>query len=646
MASTPLPVQGDAADEPRAPAEGRGAPEAAADEAPFPHDRYELVGALGQGAMGRVYRAKHRLMHREVAVKVLHAEVSSRPEVVGRFRQEARAGAMLDHPNICAALDFGELEGGSFFFVMEYLDGPDLATVIAREGLLAADRVVHLGRQIAAALGAAHAAGIIHRDLKPDNIVLMAHADGSEQVKILDFGIAKVTTPTPEGAVKLTAVGTICGTPAYMAPEQAVAGTVDARSDLYSLGVVLYEMATGVLPFERDDAWDILRMHMTEAPEPPRKVAPEANIPRALERVILRLLAKSPDDRYQAAAEVERALAGVWAEDAVGATGRVLRVVREQVGQVAGGRQRWGPRWRVWAALGVGAVALIALVAALASGPGDRAEGAAGGRSRAPNATASVDAASGEEGPGEAALGELRAAREALGQRGDVRPALSLLARSEFADASTALASVVGREPNNPHVQRLLAEARAGSGDSLGALAAFQRAQDLDPRYRWDPAAALQALVVVGAPHPDAKALPLAERLLRSSKATGVVRDGLARLARDSLNPHVRARAAALLRELHLLSELPEASRLLIELGAASDCEARRPLVVRLGQTRDARALTVLKAMQESRAGCGPTGAEDCHACLRGDLDRAIRALGEAAAAHDRGSPPSSGATR
>ncbi len=593
--------------------------------------------------MGRVYRAKHRLMHRDVAVKVLHAEVSSRPEVVGRFRQEARAGAMLDHPNICAALDFGELGDGSFFFVMEYLDGPDLATVLAREGPLAPERAVHLGRQIAAALGAAHAAGIVHRDLKPENVVLMKRPDGPngpdgvEQVKILDFGIAKVTTPPPEGEVKLTQVGTICGTPAYMAPEQAVAGAVDLRSDLYSLGVVLYEMVTGALPFEEDDAWDTLRLHMTAAPEPPRKAAPEAGIPRALERLILRLLEKSPDDRYQSAAEVERALAGVWAEDAAGATGRVLRVVRDQVGQVASGR---GPEARRRWLMGGAAAAALAIVAAigtLSSSAGDD-EPAGAGRAGIGSPAAPGGARPGgppAESEGRTALRELRAMREALGRRGDVHPAVVLLARREFADAATALAPVVGREPHNPHAQRLLAEARAGMGDHLGALAAFERAQTLDPRYRWDPAAALQALAVLASPRPAPKALTLANRLLQSSRATAVVRDGLARLARDSLAPQVRRRATRLLQALNLLSALPEETRLLIQLSAAPDCEERRPLVVRLGEVGGSRALTALKAMEESRAGCGPTGKDDCHACLREKLRRAIQTLNGAAVSHD-----------
>ena len=644
MGSTPQPPLGlgPGGDAPRG--SGSSGPSPGATAVPFPHDRYELVSELGQGAMGRVYRARHRLMHRDVAVKVLHAEVSSRPEVVGRFRQEAQAGAMLDHPNLCAALDFGELEDGSFFFVMEYLDGPNLASVIEREGPLPAERAVHLGRQIAAGLGAAHAAGIIHRDLKPDNVVLMSRPDGSEQVKILDFGIAKVTTPTPEGAVKLTAVGAICGTPAYMAPEQAVAGTVDLRSDLYSLGVVLYEMVTGVVPFEADDVWDTLRMHMAEAPMPPRKVAPDAPIPRALERVILRLLEKSPDDRYQSAAEVEQALAGVWAEDAAGATGRVLRVVREQVGQVAGDTSQRGRRKR-WAAAGAAAavVAVVAVVAALSvRGGGDGSHGAA------TDTTAGATGASrgGSEArpsAGEEALRALRAAREKLAQRGDVRPAIALLARGEFADASTALGPVVGRSPDDPHAQRLLAEARAGLGDHFGALTAFLRAQDLDPRYGWDPAAALQAMVVLGATHADAQTIQLAQRVLRSSRATTVVREGLERLARDSLAPPVRARAAALLRELHLLSALPEASRLLIELNTTQDCEARRPLVVRLGETGDARALAALKAMGESRSGCGPTGQDDCHACLRPDLARAIRTL---RGALDKGATPSAPSAR
>jgi len=270
-------------------------------------DRYRVESLLGSGGMGSVYRAEHVLMKKAVALKVLHREMTYHPEVVARFEREAIAAARIDHPNVAAAMDCGRLEDGSFYIVLEYVDGKSLRTLI-EEGPLDVDRALGIAAQIADALAAAHAAGIVHRDLKPDNVMLVSQAGAADFAKVLDFGIAKVdgSDGAPEPQRALTRIGAIMGTAGYMAPEQALGQTVDARADLYAFGVLLYEMISGKQPYVADEAAQILAKQLTEHPPPlPERTPPE------LSSLIDRLLEKSPDDRIQTARELSEAIGRV-----------------------------------------------------------------------------------------------------------------------------------------------------------------------------------------------------------------------------------------------------------------------------------------------------------------------------------------------
>jgi serine/threonine-protein kinase len=257
--------------------------------------RYELHRRLARGGMADVFLARDQLLDRPVAVKVLFAEFATDPSFVARFRREAQAAANLTHPNIVSVYDWGE-EGGTYFIVMEYVEGRSLAEILRAEGRLHPQRAADIAADIATALGFAHRNGVVHRDVKPGNVLISP----TGQVKVADFGIARAVGSDAED--NLTQAGSVMGTATYFSPEQAQGLPLDPRSDLYALGVVLYEMVTGRPPFSGDSPVAIAYKHVQEQPVPPRQIDPE--VPAALEAIILRLLAKNPADRYASAEDL------------------------------------------------------------------------------------------------------------------------------------------------------------------------------------------------------------------------------------------------------------------------------------------------------------------------------------------------------
>jgi serine/threonine protein kinase len=257
--------------------------------------RYAVKRLLGEGGMGRVYEAEHVQIGKRVALKILHPAYSRTPEVVARFRREARAASRIGHPNIVDVTDSGTTADGSVYFVMEFLEGVELADVIDREGAIDVSRALNIGTQICRALAAAHSSGIIHRDLKPENIFLVVREGTTDFVKVLDFGIAKSAELEEQRKERLTHPGMAMGTPEYMAPEQAAGRPADARSDVYAVGAIMYEMVTGVPPYDGANFMEILTKKATVEPVPPRQL--RTDLPEVVERVILRSLARSPSDR-------------------------------------------------------------------------------------------------------------------------------------------------------------------------------------------------------------------------------------------------------------------------------------------------------------------------------------------------------------
>jgi serine/threonine-protein kinase len=268
--------------------------------------RYEIQALLGEGGMGQVYRVRHVQLDRLFAMKVLRSQLARDGELSVRFIQEARATASVRHPSIVQITDFGQLPSGVPYFVMEHLSGQTLADVVKAGGPVPVGRAVRIVKQIAGALGAAHAAGIVHRDLKPDNVFLVGGVAGgvvSDDVRVVDFGAAKII-----GASRVTRKGVVFGTPAYMSPEQASGQPVDHRADVYALGVVLYEMLAGRVPFEADTYMGVLTQHMFVQPVPPSRVAPGGRELGALEEITLICLAKKPEERFATMGELVGAL--------------------------------------------------------------------------------------------------------------------------------------------------------------------------------------------------------------------------------------------------------------------------------------------------------------------------------------------------
>ncbi len=272
--------------------------------------KYFIHQLLGRGGMGDVYKATHLTLDRPVVLKLLKKLFHSDPSLVQRFHREARAASRLNHPNSITIIDFGQTDDGTLFMAMEYLGGQSLEHVIADEKSLPEPRVVHIGAQILAALAEAHALGIIHRDLKPANVMIESRRDEQDFVKVLDFGIAKLNEPG--GSPGLTQAGIVCGTPGYMSTEQVRGEELDARSDIYAVGVILYEALTGVLPFQADTPMGLVTKHLVEDPPPLSVRRPGLVVSPALEAVIMRALARDRHDRFPSADDMRAALLACW----------------------------------------------------------------------------------------------------------------------------------------------------------------------------------------------------------------------------------------------------------------------------------------------------------------------------------------------
>ncbi|HEY9715712.1 MAG TPA: protein kinase, partial [Chroococcales cyanobacterium] len=339
-------------------------------------DRYLIEALLGFGGMSVVYKAKHLLMNRAVAIKMLHADIKSDHLSLERFRLEAQAASSLSHHNIISVYDFGLAPTGEAFFVMDFLEGESLAEMLVRKGRLPWERAISIFKQICDGLSAAHRKSIIHRDLKPANVIIIKDA-GVEIVKLVDFGIAKMLPASGKQQQQLTKTGEVFGSPIYMSPEQCMGKELDTRSDIYSLGCLMYEALAGEPPLLGETFLATLNKHVGEIPRPIAETAPDAKVPVEFEQIILKCMAKDPDNRFQTAEEISDELAVLSLSMTNTGAGRAA--VSGAMGTIAPTRSLTGPRkpaaspgsmvWKIVAAVCLVTSLVVLGVATLWTGP-------------------------------------------------------------------------------------------------------------------------------------------------------------------------------------------------------------------------------------------------------------------------------------
>jgi serine/threonine-protein kinase len=268
-------------------------------------DRYEIDGVLGRGGMGIVYKGKHVLMNRPVAIKMLHPQHAEDESTVARFQSEAQTLSQLSHPNLVSVFDFGITANNEPYMIMDFHSGSNLESYLVANGILSTETGISIFTQVLSGLSVVHKAGIVHRDIKPGNIIVSR--ERMPKVKIVDFGIAK-NPSTEKERLKITNTGEVMGTPRYMSPEQCTGKELDARSDIYALGCVMYECFTGKPTFDGDSFYDMVRLHLNETPSRLPFFQPGVNHPKELVDIIFKALNKNPDDRYQSAEDMLDAL--------------------------------------------------------------------------------------------------------------------------------------------------------------------------------------------------------------------------------------------------------------------------------------------------------------------------------------------------
>lgn len=624
-------------------------------------ERYRIDALLDEGAMGRVYRGEHVAMRKRVAIKILRRELTRVPEVLARFEREAMAAANINHQHIAAATDFGRLEDGSVFLVLEYVEGRTLRSELSR-GPLSVHRALSIVEQMAEALAAAHELDIVHRDLKPENVMLLERGDTTDFVKVLDFGVAKVPVDMAEpdaarsdtGSL-ITKAGMIFGTPDYMAPEQALGQAVDYRADLYSLGVILFELLTGVRPFRSDHELGVLGQQLSKGVPPMAQRAPGCQVPGAVESFVRSLMVNEVSGRLQSAAQVALSLAelqkqvpdalpslasaptarptlgaspdlglqvqGTQGSSAPGLSTSIKRVAFAAVSafpemrEAAKASVRDGAvhSWRrvqafhkglpeplclmpLWVLLGVPSLfTLGALALTLALGASD------------PEVIPSERTAHGTSAPSAPVLtASVRATlRAPAHERAE--------ALKQGANATEALAQ---RYPADPDVQLALARAHLKTRKYPAALAAIENALKLDESLKHEGLVTEVVNATVRFPATEQRTLNLLKGAMGAVGADLILELATA----PQVAPSLQRQAFAWLktRAFEKVST-PEAS-VAAALVLAPSCRTRQALSKRAENVGDARSLRLLKRFARAQ-GCTPEETEPCNACLKGDAE-------------------------
>jgi hypothetical protein len=591
-------------------------------------ERYRVLGRIGEGGMGAVFRAEHILMKKVVALKLLHTDVGQVEEAARRFEREAQSASRLNHPNIVSVTDFGRNHTGELFLVMEYVAGESLAAELAREGRLSVARACRLAGQILSALEHAHGQKVIHRDLKPANVMLVQSPDFrlGEMAKLLDFGIAKITESS-EGELPLTKGVMIFGTPSYMSPEQAAGQEVDSRSDLYSCGIILYEMLTGRKPFDVEDLVKLMAMQVTAPPPPFASAAPDAEIPASVEAVVMRALQKDRERRYATAAEFREAL-----EMAEASGGGVrLTAASVRLGRTVGAAL-WARRWMVraalgklWVALGWAArqtaraarsliaclparaqpwikpaVVLIAVVFVVALLFSHR-------RGAAPH------------------LQPPHPKPVAQEMKSPIKQIEAAMAKAHFAEARILIMQQISEHPDVARVRYLLGNVEFADKNPAAGLQAYEEALRMDAGIRGDAALLVNVRGLLSDKKLGRTALDLMIRQI-GAPACSV----LAELASDDRRMDLRQDARSACDNLGCTDKLDRVQSYSLDLAQGKSCAEKREAVQHLGASKDPRAVEPLrKARHGERGGFfGRVLGSSGNACIIKDIDAALKELG------------------
>lgn len=617
-------------------------------------ERYKIEKVLGKGGMGAVYLVQHVHMRKHYALKMLHAETSQNPELVARFEREAVASAHAEHPNITVATDFGRTDNGGFFLVLEYLEGKRLRDIL-NSGPLDAKRAVHIARQVACALEVSHGLGIVHRDLKPENIMLVNRQGDSDFVKVLDFGLAKVATDSLQTASDepletITRHGSIFGTPRYMAPEQCVGDSVDGRTDLYALGMVLYEMLAGIHPFDGSGVVQLVRQQLSKAVPPFTERAPNVVVPIGLQAVVLKLVEKKAEQRYADAKELIAALDALALDPAAKSSASPSKTPSAQD------------------ALTRPVTASALMLEAVAEPPITATRPPLSSPTVGAFDAAKVDKPATETAP---AADPLPAWLAKLPPPLRERPALLLLpllllggllflilrpskaptpqvrtgaartqpqpvAPSEIAGPEPLKQAVEGGLPallelekrfaRDANVKRKIAHMFMAQNNGLEAMRWMGKALPLDETVIFDGEIVQAVNMASSSPEGHEAAITLLETdfgargvdiliALSGSKTSGGRGKAKSRVQQSLAKPEVRAHASP-------------AALIALDLRNATKCEAKRALLGRAAQDGDGRTLAQLKALTQTR-GCGTFDMNDCWSCLRQDgaLQAAINSV-------------------
>ena len=550
-------------------------------------ERYRIVSRIGVGGMGAVYRAEHTMMRRDLAIKVLLPELSGKEEFARRFEREAESASRLDHPNIITTTDFGRTGDGSLFLAMEFLAGTSLGAAIAA-GPMRIDRALAIERQILRGLDHAHAAGVVHRDLKPENIMLVERDGQRDFVKILDFGIAKVTEPQ-SGGQALTQAGVIFGTPEYLSPEQALGEAVDARADIYAAGVILYEMLAGRRPFESDDKVKIISMHLAHAPPRIRDVNTAVDVPVPLEQAVLQAMEKSRDNRFATAAAFMQALDDAEVESqrddefAVGATIPNIDLL---------------PASRRPRALPI----VIALLAVTIGGVGIKRRLA-------------------HHGVAPLAVRPVAPAPPPPDLAAQMKKVEAWLEDDNTTAARVALETMLTSRPKDARVRYMLGRVAYAQDKHQEALDDYGAAIALDPGFRGDPVLLGHLDAMLADPKLDDAALDL---LIDKIGDPGA--DLLGKVANEGSDLPRRRRAAAALVDLDQEKRVDRVSLDMLELRKAATCEEKKDWVEKLRKLGDVRALPALRGLRVRRVGPISWGGTNI-SCMKQELTDAIAEL-------------------